>query len=64
MILARQLPEIVLTAEGPSVNRAEPVEKQKKPRLMLRRGYKNCVALLIFPGLMMPGLELAPVIET
>jgi hypothetical protein len=28
------------------------------------KGRQNGCALLIFPGLMMPGLELAPVIET
>lgn len=31
---------------------------------MTRRGDKTVALLLIFPGLMMPGLELAPVIET
>jgi hypothetical protein len=36
----------------------------KKPRLMARGGDKTVVLLLIFPKPMMPGLELAPVIET
>jgi hypothetical protein len=36
----------------------------KKPLLMARRGDKASTILLIFPRLMMPGLELAPVIET
>jgi hypothetical protein len=42
-----------------------PAPPIKKPRLMTRRGGKTFLArLLIFPGPMMPGLELAPVIET
>src|ERR1700744_4287286 len=37
---------------------------RKKPFLMTRKGYKKSLLPLIFPKLMMPGLELAPVIET
>jgi len=32
--------------------------------MTMRRGDKTVVRLLIFPRLMLPGLELAPVIET
>ena len=46
-------------------HRASPPGAIKKPLPMTkRRGDKTIVLLLIFPGLMMPGLELAPVIET